>query len=406
MVPEGWRRADLSEVARIVLGQSPPSAEVTEDEEGFPFLQGNAEFGERHPKATSWAISPPRTAPPGSILISVRAPVGDVNRADLEYGIGRGLAAVAARNSAAMQDYLFWILANAQPYFDSRKQGSTFDAINKKDLHELPTLLPPLPEQRKIAAILSSVDDAIAATRKAVEQTQRVKQGLLQTLMTRGIGHTRFKKTEMGEIPETWGIVRLGDLVRDGGGLFVDGDWIESKDQDPAGHVRLIQLADIGEGHFLNRSNRWLTTVKAADLGCTYLSTGDLLIARMPDPIGRTCTFPAMDHPAVTAVDVVICRPGPRVDRNWLRLMLNTDGMSERIFQFATGTTRKRISRKNLSRMVIAVPPLTEQSEIAQAILPLDEQVQLSRKSISQMQRLKRGLMQDLLTGRVRVQPD
>ncbi|MDZ7778956.1 MAG: restriction endonuclease subunit S [Gemmatimonadota bacterium] len=73
-------------------------------------------------------------------------------------------------------------------------------------------LLPPLPEQRKIAAILSSVDDAIAATRKVIEQTERVKQGLLQTLMTRGIGHTRFKQTEIGEIPEEWEVVTLEDV--------------------------------------------------------------------------------------------------------------------------------------------------------------------------------------------------
>jgi type I restriction enzyme, S subunit len=79
-------------------------------------------------------------------------------------------------------------------------------------LAEFDVLVPPLPEQQKIAAILSSVDDAIAATRKAIEQTKRVKQGLLQTLLTRGIGHTRFKKTEIGEIPEEWAVVAFKEL--------------------------------------------------------------------------------------------------------------------------------------------------------------------------------------------------
>ena len=77
-----------------------------------------------------------------------------------------------------------------------------------------PLLLPPLPEQTKIAAILSSVDEAIAATQSVIDQTRKVKQGLLQDLLTRGIGHTRFKQTEIGEIPEAWEVKRLDSVVK------------------------------------------------------------------------------------------------------------------------------------------------------------------------------------------------
>jgi type I restriction enzyme S subunit len=90
--------------------------------------------------------------------------------------------------------------------------------------------------------------------------------------------------------------------------LLVDGDWIETKDQDPNGDVRLIQLADVGIGRFLNRSARFLTSQKAKQLNCTYLKPSDILIARMPDPIGRACIFPDVGHPCITAVDVAILR--------------------------------------------------------------------------------------------------
>src|SRR5690348_15116201 len=93
------------------------------------------------------------------------------------------------------------------------------------------------------------------------------------------------------ELPTGWAAATLGELIgREG--LFIDGDWIESKDQDPNGHVRLIQLADVGDGHFRDRSSRFLTHEKANELGCTFLQKGDLLIARMPDPLGRCCIFP------------------------------------------------------------------------------------------------------------------
>ncbi|MDM2059987.1 restriction endonuclease subunit S, partial [Mycobacteroides abscessus] len=98
--------------------------------------------------------------------------------------------------------------------------------------------------------------------------------------------------------------VALADLLSDG--LFVDGDWVESKDQDPDGDVRLIQLADVGDGVFRDRSSRFLTSEKAKELRCTFLEPGDVLVARMPEPLGRACIFPGVGQPAVTAVDVCI----------------------------------------------------------------------------------------------------
>jgi type I restriction enzyme S subunit len=92
--------------------------------------------------------------------------------------------------------------------------------------------------------------------------------------------------------------------------VFVDGDWVESKDQDPNGDVCLIQLADVGDGEYFNKSARFLTTSKARALKCTFLKEGDVLIARMPDPLGRACIFPADPKPTVTVVDICIVRPG------------------------------------------------------------------------------------------------
>src|SRR4051812_12508804 len=115
-----------------------------------------------------------------------------------------------------------------------------------------------------------------------------------------------------------WQNKTLRDLIRDGD-LLIDGDWVESKDQDPNGDVRLIQLADVGDGVYLNRSARFLTSNKAKQLKCTYLKEGDILIARMPDPIGRACIFPKETMPCVTVVDVCILRLNKKlVDTRWL----------------------------------------------------------------------------------------
>src|SRR5438874_10548639 len=113
------------------------------------------------------------------------------------------------------------------------------------------------------------------------------------------------------DMPEKFGAKTISDLIR-ADGLFVDGDWVETKDQDPQGDVRLIQLADVGDGIYRNRSARFLTSAKARELGYTFLKPGDLLIARMPDPLGRACIFPGDAKRSVTVVDVCIARPGGR----------------------------------------------------------------------------------------------
>lgn len=165
-------------------------------------------------------------------------------------------------------------------------------------------------------------------------------------------------------VPEMLKEQTLAQLLEDG--LFVDGDWVETKDQDPNGQVRLIQLADIGDGVFRNRSSRFLTIEKANKLGCTFLQAGDVLVARMPEPLGRACIFPGVAQPAVTAVDVCILRPNPdRARPEWLVKAINSQGFRSSMQQYIRGTTRQRISRRNLGGLRLGVPPLDAQMKLA-----------------------------------------
>jgi type I restriction enzyme S subunit len=103
------------------------------------------------------------------------------------------------------------------------------------------------------------------------------------------------------DLPRGWTLATALELAGPHG-LVSDGDWVESKDQDANGEIRLIQLADVGEGQFIDRSSRFLTHTSATKLNCTFLIEGDVLIARMPAPLGRACIFPDIGQEAVTAV--------------------------------------------------------------------------------------------------------
>lgn len=164
-----------------------------------------------------------------------------------------------------------------------------------------------------------------------------------------------------------WTQQTIVDLLSEDG-VFVDGDWIEKKDQDPSGKVRLIQLADIGEGIFKDKSDRFLTKDKAQELGCTFLKKGDVLISRLGEPLAKACIFPLEgEEKYVTAVDICIFR-SKKTDNKWLMHWINSPQFKRLVDQYKTGTTRKRISRKNLAKVTFPTPKIDEQKQIVDKI--------------------------------------
>ena len=198
------------------------------------------------------------------------------------------------------------------------------------------------------------------------------------------------------DLPEGWAQSTLGSLLE--GGLFTDGDWVESKDQEPLGDVRLVQLADVGDGVFRDRSSRFLTSAKAAELSCTFLESGDVLIARMPDPLGRACLFPGDAKRCVTVVDVCIARPASSLlDSRWLMYAINAPEFRAQMEEFERGTTRKRISRGNLSLLPMPLPPLAEQRRIVAKVEALLARVNVARERLAGAPLLLKRIRQSML---------
>ncbi len=194
------------------------------------------------------------------------------------------------------------------------------------------------------------------------------------------------KETQKNSLPHGWAIGTIEDLIA-ADGVFSDGDWVESKDQDPGGDVRLTQLADVGDGTFRDKSSRFLTSDKAQQLGCTFLCAGDLLVARMPDPLGRACIFPGDRRKSVTVVDVCVVRAGTAdIDHSWLMHFINSPAFRLEVAALQSGSTRKRISRKNLAKIELPVPPSREQRRIVEKIEELFTKLDAGVRSLEQVQ--------------------
>ena len=149
----------IREICNITMGQSPSSATYNENGDGLPFFQGAADFGKKFPMTRVWCSSPLKIAYAGDILISVRAPVGTMNIATSECCIGRGLAAIKVDEDACDSNYFWFALESKISELNNKGSGSTFKAISKSILEETEIPLLELEEQRKIAKILTGIEN-------------------------------------------------------------------------------------------------------------------------------------------------------------------------------------------------------------------------------------------------------
>ena len=185
-IPEEWEVKRLIEISYIIMGQSPDSSSYNEEGNGVPFFQGKTEFGSINPVVRKWCTSPTKIAKPLDILISVRAPVGDVNINNIEACIGRGLGAIRQTNRSNYK-YIYYVIQMFSNELRKSSQGSTFEAINSSDLKGLKLPTPELEEQQKIATILSEVDEKIEGYKNKKQKLEELKKGLMQQLLTGAI---------------------------------------------------------------------------------------------------------------------------------------------------------------------------------------------------------------------------
>ncbi|WP_281976065.1 restriction endonuclease subunit S [Halobacillus litoralis] len=170
------------------------------------------------------------------------------------------------------------------------------------------------------------------------------------------------------KLPENWLWVSLSSSKKDKQS-FGDGDWILKKNIDNNGTIRLLQLSDIGRGKFLNKSSKFISEDTFHELGCNEILPGDILISRMADPIARSCIISDMNQKLITAVDVAYLRPNQKLfDKKYLNFLFNSSFFRAQAEKEARGTTRLRITRKNLGNLPIPLPPINEQKRIVDRV--------------------------------------
>jgi type I restriction enzyme S subunit len=190
-----------------------------------------------------------------------------------------------------------------------------------------------------------------------------------------------------------WQTKKLGEIAE-----CHDGDWIISKNMKPNGEIRLIQLGDIGDGIFLDKTSKYISESKCKELKCTLLQSKDILLSRLGDPIGKSCIIPDLPYRAITAVDCTIIRTkSEQVLQTYLLYAISSNIFRAQISKYATGTTRKRISRKNLEKIPVPMPPVQVQRQIVEKLDAIRKLQELNNKEIEKAEELFNSLLNSLL---------
>lgn len=311
---------------------------------------------------------------------------------DFEFAVGADGVKIL-RPRAPMDDrYFFYALSNID--LPSEGYSRHFRYLKERSLFRAP-----LPEQQKIAEILTSVDDAIQATEVVIEQTKKVRQGVMSRLLTKGIGHTRFKQTEIGEIPEGWEAMPIGDLLESSQyGIN------QSLSSEPPG-VPVLRMGNIQDFRLD------LGDLKYAELAAE--TAGRYLVRRNDILFNRTNSLDLVGKVAIVDTDnelsfssyIVRLRAAPSVaDPGWLFCSLASARQQNRLRALATpGVSQANINPTKMREMLLPVPPVKEQEEIAATSLVFDATLAADRTRVRALAAVKRALMSDLLTGRKRV---
>ena len=336
---------------------------------------------------------------PGSLLLATRTAVGLAGIATETIGASQDITRLIT-NGLVHTSYLCRALIKLEPELQRRSRGTTIQGITREDVSSLPIPLPPLPEQRAIAEVLDSIDEAIEATEAVVAATEQLRDALLHRLLTLGVPgwHSEWKDVRgIGTIPATWQVVRLGEVAES----ITSGSrgWSRYFRSSGAFFVRSQNITASGIDH---ADAIFVDPPSDGETKRTRISRGDILISITGEP-GKTTIASEDIGQAFVSQHVALVRLRDRRLSCFASRFLQGQKGQDQFRQMAYGQTRPGLSLLNVGEAKIALPQLSEQRVMVQMMDSIDEAIERGRAETEMLQSLKASAADALLTGRVRV---
>ncbi len=391
------RQLGDSRVAEIILGQSPPSSAYNDNENGLPFFQGKADFGLLHPTPRMWCNAGQKFARFGDVLMSVRAPVGDVNIATGDCVIGRGVAAIRA-GAEVDPWFLYFALHYSKPTLEDRATGSTFASINKTTLEDLEIPLAERSEQVAIGAVLRQVVEKIEQEGLAGDVATELKRAAMRELFTRGLRGEAQKETEIGPMPESWNPRTILDLCEIWSGgtprksvtEYWNGDipWVSGKDlKRPALDDAIDHVSAAG-----------------VDAGSRLAPEGAVLLLVRGMGLAKDLPVAVINRPMAFNQDVKALVTRGAYSGQFLRsaIYAGKERLLSQIVPSAHGTMTLNLNDVETFKVACPSDP-DEAKDIVTILHTLDRKIDLHQKKREVLEELFESLLHKLMTGEIAV---
>jgi len=426
-IPAGWKSEPLGRLAEVVSGGTPSRYAPEFWSNGtIPWVTPTDITGscgrfltESRERITELGLqsSSAKKLPPGTLLMTSRATLGEVRIAHVEVCTNQGFKSLVPRKGVDGHFLYYQIGLNKERY-KGFGIGSTFLEVNKRDTERFELLVAPESEQRRIAEILTTVDEAMEQTEALVGKLEQMKAGLMHDLFTRGVtpdGHLRptrqeaphlYHETPLGWLPKEWRYDTIGSITDS----VVDGPFgsnLKTEHYVVEPGVRVVRLQNVDEGQYNDEERAFVSESHANFLMRNQVLPGDVLIAGLGEDnnvVGRACCYPDGLPPAINKADCFRLRCLPAQALNaFVMFFLNTAAARRQVRRFEQGVTRRRINTGNMKKIFVSLPSIAEQQPIVQRLADAGAQIEISTTHLAKLRQQKQGLMQDLLTGRVPV---
>ena len=403
-IPSGWQEKKLGDICDIVNGSTPKRSVLEYWDNGdIPwFTVDDIRSNGRIVSKTTQSITDKalkdtsiKLLPKNSVLLCCTASLGEVALTKIQLTTNQQFNGLVSKDAQSLLPY--YLFYSAQKFGEKLKSKSgktTINFLSVGSLSKEKVLIPPIKEQQKIAEILGTMDEDIAKTQGVIEVTEKLKRGLMQELFTRGVGHTKFKETELGEIPAEGEAVKLGDI-----GTNYIGLTYSPKNVTDATGALVLRSSNVQDGYISYMDNVYVDSNIPEHL---IAKKGDILLCTRNGSrnlIGK-CAFideNSAGHSFGAFMSVYRTKHSDFIFQVFL-----SDIFKNQINKFL-GATINQITNSSLNSFVVPLPPAEEQKEIVKILSAVDEKILVNKKLKEKLTLLKKGLMQDLLSGKVRI---
>lgn len=411
-LPVGWTRSALGRLiatgTKITYGIVKPGVK---DKRGVLLVRGgdisdgNIQLDQLRTVSAQVSLSSPRTLLcGGELLMSLVGYPGEVALVPIQLAganIARQVACIRLGNQVDSGYVMHYLRSDLGRHFLFQKaSGSAQQVINLADLKNVSITVAPLAEQIKIAAVLSCTDNLIHATTAKIDRLKHLKTGLIQELLNKGIGHQTFQPSPMGIIPKAWEITTLGKIVHSlQTGPF--GAQLHAYEYLPSG-TPVVMPKDMKDQLIDSAAIAHISPARASELERFQLQQGDILFSRRGD-VARSVLVNEDNAGWICGTGCLRARLSERLLPEFFIYYLMLPNVVEWLHNHAVGQTMPNLNRAILSDLPVLVPSLAEQRMIANAMQSINKMLRAKEAKLCQLQHTKKSLMQDLLTGKVRI---